>query len=138
MNKDPIRIILIDDHQLARESWNLLLSYDGRFSVVAECDNGHSGIEQTRLLNPDIILLDINMQPVNGFEVTKKILLENPSAKIIGISVNNLPSYASRMLEIGAKGFITKGTSFQEVAQAIIEVYEGKTYLCTEIKKMIS
>src|SRR5690349_21336272 len=107
MNADPIRIIIVDDHKLARESWSLLLGYDTRFTVVAECEKGEEAIQDVARLRPDIVLIDINMSPVNGFEVTRKLIETDPGIKIIGISVNNQPSYANRMIEIGAKGFIT-------------------------------
>ncbi len=136
MNNDPIRIILVDDHKLARESWSLLLDYDTRFSVIKECDNGHDAIQEVGLLRPDILLVDINMYPLNGFEVAQKVLEEDPSMKIIGISVNNQPSYANKMLEIGARGFVTKGSSFEEITHAIVEVHNGRNYICNEIKNM--
>lgn len=136
MNAAPIRIVLVDDHKLARESWSLLLGYDTRFTVVAECEKGEDAIREVAHLLPDIVLVDINMSPVNGFEVTRKLIEANPDTKIIGISVNNQPSYANRMLEIGAMGFITKGSPFEEVTHAIMEVKNGRRYICSEIKKM--
>ena len=136
MNADPIRIIIVDDHKLARESWSLLLGYDTRFTVVAECEKGEEAIQDVARLRPDIVLIDINMSPVNGFEVTRKLIETDPGIKIIGISVNNQPSYANRMIEIGAKGFITKGSPFEEVTHAIMEVNNGRQYICNEIKKM--
>jgi two-component system invasion response regulator UvrY len=138
MTSSPIRIILVDDHKIVRESWSLLLGYDKRFAIIHECDNGHEAIEQALSLLPDILLVDINMYPSNGFEVTKKVLQANPAAKIIGISVNNQPSYSNRMLEIGGMGFITKGSPFEEVTHAIIEVHKGNQYVCNEIKNMIN
>ncbi len=136
MSINPIRIILVDDHKLARESWRLLLGFDERFAVIHEYDNGNDAIEHAHRLSPDIVLVDINMYPVNGFEVTQKILAADPSMKIIGISVNNHPSYADRMLEIGARGFVTKGSSFEEITHAIVEVHRGERYVCTEIRNM--
>ena len=126
MSNRPIRIILVDDHQVARESWTTLLGYDERFVVIHACDNGQEAIELARQLKPDIMIVDVNMYPVNGFEVTQKVLKDDPSIRIIGISINNYPSYASRMLENGARGFITKGTSLEEISQAIVEVYSGQ------------
>lgn len=136
MNNDPIRIILVDDHKLARESWSLLLDYDARFSVIKEYDNGHDAIQEVSLLRPDILLVDINMYPLNGFEVTQKVLEADPSMKVIGISVNNQPSYANKMLEIGARGFVTKGSPFEEITHAIVEVHNGRNYVCNEIRNM--
>lgn len=136
MNNDPIRIILVDDHKLARESWSLLLDYDPRFSVIKECENGPDAIQEVSRLKPDILLVDINMYPLNGFEVTQKVLEADPSMKIIGISVNNQPSYANKMIEIGARGFVTKGSPFEEITHAIVEVHNGRNYVCNEIRNM--
>lgn len=137
MNTPPIRIILVDDHHLARQSWSMLLGYDARFSIVHESDNGQDAINHVRQLAPDIMLIDINMHPMNGFEVAQQVLAIHPSVKIIGISVNNHPSYANRMLQIGARGFVTKGSSFEEVAHAIMEVHLGHQYICSEVKNLM-
>jgi two-component system invasion response regulator UvrY len=134
MSTDPIRIILVDDHKLARESLGLLLGFDARFSIVKECDNGHDAIKQAEKLRPDVMLVDVNMDPINGFEVVKSVLESNPATKIIGISVNNHPMYASRMLALGARGFVTKGSSLDEMTHAIMEVHNGRQYLSTDIR----
>jgi two-component system, NarL family, invasion response regulator UvrY len=134
---DPIRIILVDDHKLARESLGLLLGYDARFSIVKECDNGHDAIEHARQLRPDVMLVDVNMNPMNGFEVVKNVLEHNPQMKIIGISVNNQPAYANRMLQIGALGFVTKSSSLDEMSHAIMEVHNGNRYVSHDIRGIV-
>ncbi|MEI9913150.1 MAG: response regulator transcription factor [Bacteroidota bacterium] len=133
---DPIRIILVDDHQLVRESWKLLLTQDHRFEVIAQCSNGEEAIEQAKNLVPDIMLMDINMSPVNGFEATKKITETTPSIRIIGVSANNNPRYATKLLSLGGKGFVTKTSAFGELKTAIQKVYDGEIYLCEEISKI--
>ncbi len=134
MKQELIRVLIADDHQMVRETWKLLLQQHTNISVVAECDNGATAIELARTEKPDIILMDINMQPVNGFEATRKIIEENPLQKVIGISVNNQTTYARNMLRMGAKGFVTKNCSPQEMVVAIVEVSIGKTYICEEIR----
>jgi two-component system, NarL family, invasion response regulator UvrY len=134
MLTNPIRIILVDDHKLARESIGQLLGFDARFSVIKECDNGHDAILEARQLRPDIMLVDVNMDPINGFEVVKSVMETNPDTKIIGISVNNLMAYANRMIELGARGFITKGTTLDEMTNAIIKVYEGERYVSKDVR----
>jgi two-component system invasion response regulator UvrY len=134
MNNAPIRIILVDDHKLARESIGQLLGFDARFSVIKECDNGHDAIHEASQLRPDIMLVDINMDPINGFEVVKRVMENNPDTKIIGISVNNLAAYANRMIQLGAKGFITKGTTLDEMTHAILRVYEGERYVSKDVR----
>ena len=80
MKNDYIRIMLVDDHQLVRESWKLLLENNPRFQVIADCDNGNAALEQFQSHHPDIMLVDINMSPVNGFELTRRILETMPMA----------------------------------------------------------
>jgi len=126
--------MIADDHVLLRETWKTLLHQNPAFSVIAECINGAEAIEIAQTHNPDIIFMDINMSPVNGFEATQEITRLMPGIKIIGISINNQPNYALKMLKAGAKGYLTKNTSLQEIMEAITEVLKGETYICREIK----
>jgi len=106
MTTPQIRIVLADDHQLIRESWRMLLENNPRFKVIADCANGHDAIRCISEHSPDILLVDINMQPLNGFEVVRQVVEHNPAVRIIGMSVNNQPRYATRMVEMGAHGLI--------------------------------
>lgn len=132
--QEQIRIILVDDHRAIRESWKFFLEKDDRFIVIAQCGDGKEAIEKARLLLPDIMLMDINMNFVNGFEATKKITEDVPSVKIIGLSVNNHPGYANKMMGLGAKGFVTKSSPFSELTTAILKVHAGENYICDEVK----
>jgi DNA-binding NarL/FixJ family response regulator len=135
MNIEPIRIIVVDDHQLVRESWKYLLQVNPRFKVIAECADGESAIEAAIEHKPDIILLDMNMSPMNGLQVTEKAIEIDPTLKIIGLSVNNQPMYAQRMLELGAQGYLTKTSTLEEINNGIMTVHEGKKYVCHEVRK---
>ncbi len=135
MSNDPIHIILVDDHKLVRESWKILLENNPRFRVIADCEDGNTAIELAQELCPEIMLVDINMAPLNGFVVTERILKTNPAIKIIGLSVNNQPMYAMRMLDLGARGYLTKTCSLEEISYGILEVQKGKFYICEEVKR---
>ena len=135
MKNEPIRIILVDDHKLVRQSWKMLLENNPRLKVVADCEDGETAIEESKKHSPDIILVDINMSPDNGFIITEQLLRLSPITKIIGLSANNQPKYASRMVELGAKGYLTKTSSLEEINHGIQEVFEGRFYICKEIKK---
>ena len=130
-----IRILLVDDHQTVRESWKFLLEKDDRFLVIGESSEGGDAVEKAARLNPDIILMDVNMKPVNGFEATERIISGNPAARIIGLSVNNQHGYAKKLMGLGAKGFVTKSSQFAELVSAILKVYNGETYICEEVRK---
>jgi two-component system, NarL family, invasion response regulator UvrY len=131
----PIRIILVDNHNLVREAWKILLDSNPRFTVIADFDNGISAIEHAQKFIPDIMLVDINMSPLNGFAVTERIVEIMPGIKIIGISVSNQHQYAAKMLKLGAKGYLTKTSSLDEITHGILEVYRGECYICEEVLK---
>lgn len=133
-----ITILLVDDHKLIRDSWSFILNSDIRFQVIGETSNADDAVEIARLKKPDIVLMDINMTPVNGFEATKLVRKYSPGSKIIGISMHSMPAYARRMLQIGAMGYVTKNSSKDELISSIVEVYGGKKYICEEVKNILA
>ncbi len=135
---NPIRIIIVDDHDLVREAWKSLLDREISFTVIAQCRNGSEAIETCKKLMPDIVLMDINMSPVNGFDATQAINETCPGVKIIGISINNNPKYATKMISLGAMGFVTKTSAFAELRTAIQKVFHGEKYVCQEIQKRLA
>jgi two-component system, NarL family, invasion response regulator UvrY len=135
--KTPIRLAIVDDHEMVRQTWKMILQRHERIDVVAECASGEEAIECAGKLTPDVMLMDINMTPVNGFEATRRITAALPQIKIIGISINNQPVYARNMLQLGAKGYVTKNSSSEEMLSAIFAVNEGGHYLCKEIQEKI-
>jgi DNA-binding NarL/FixJ family response regulator len=133
MQNDFIRVIIVDDHDLVRQTWRMLLHNYHSINIIKECSSGNEAIDEATASNPHVILMDINMSPVNGFEATKEILRTAPDIKIIGVSVNNQPSYARNILQLGAKGYVTKNYSREEMVKAIYEVMNGRTYICEEV-----
>jgi DNA-binding NarL/FixJ family response regulator len=135
---DKITILLVDDHKLIRESWSFILNSDPRFQVIGETSNGEEAIDIAKEKRPKIILMDINMTPMNGFEATKLIRKFSPGSKIIGISMHSMPAYARKMLQIGAVGYVTKNSSKDELMTCIVEVNSGKKYVCEEVKNILA
>ncbi len=133
-----ISIILVDDHKLIRDSWSFILNSDPRFTVIGETSNGEEAIEIAKTLRPDIVLMDVNMAPVNGFDATKQILKFSPGSKVIAVSMHTMPAYAKRMMQLGAMGYVTKNSSKDEMIKAIIEVNNGKKYICEEVKNILA
>lgn len=133
-----VTILIADDHKLIRETWSFILNNDPRFEVIAECGDSDQAVEMARTMRPQIVLMDINMTPISGFEATEKIRKVSPASKIIGVSMHSQPAYAKKMLQIGAKGYVTKNSSKEEMIKAILEVNSGNKYICDEIKNNIS
>jgi two-component system invasion response regulator UvrY len=133
-----ISIMIVDDHTLIRETWSFLLGKNENFDVVAECGDGERAIELARDKRPDVVLLDINMAPMSGFDVLKMIRKYSPGSKIIGVSMHSQPAYAKKMLRLGAKGYVTKNSPRQEMLEAIAEVSKNQVYVCQEVKNILS
>ena len=133
-----VSIMIVDDHTLIRETWSFLLGKNENFDVVAECGDGERAIELARDKRPDVVLLDINMAPMSGFDVLKSIRKFSPGSKIIGVSMHSQPAYAKKMLRLGAKGYVTKNSPRQEMLEAISEVSHNHVYICQEVKNILS
>jgi DNA-binding NarL/FixJ family response regulator len=135
---NTIRIIIIDDHTLVRETWTYILNTDPRFKVIAGSGNAEDGVDLCKQLRPDVVLLDINLPGMNGLHAVPLIRKYAPVTKIIGVSLHTQISYAKRMMQSGASGYITKNSTREEMMKAIIEVIDGKKYICREIKNTIA
>ena len=128
-----IKLIIVDDHLHVREAWSWVLNQVPTISVIAQCSNGQEAIEAARKLQPDVILMDIHMTPVNGIEATRSIREFAPDIKIIGVSVQAERSYVNEMMRNGANGYVTKNSPSTEMVMAIDTVLSGQTYLCEEV-----
>lgn len=128
-----IKVIIADDHSMVREAWALLLSRDPNLSIVATCENGEQVIALCRNLEPDVVLMDINMAPTNGIEATKAIREFSHDIKIIGISVHTDLPYLNALMQAGANGYVTKNSPGEEMIRAIVLVSQGEKYFCREI-----
>jgi DNA-binding NarL/FixJ family response regulator len=133
-----ITVLIVDDHTLIRETWSFLLGRNENFEVIGEVGDGQKAVDIARDKRPQIILLDINMTPMNGFEVLKLVRKQSPGSKVIAVSMHSQPAYAKKMLRMGAKGYITKNSPRQEMLDAIMEVNNGNTYVCQEVKNILS
>jgi DNA-binding NarL/FixJ family response regulator len=135
---DKITVLIADDHKLIRETWSFILNGDPRFQVVAECGDSEQAVEMARQKHPNVVLMDINIMPISGFEATERIRKVSPKTRVIGVSMHSQPAYAKKMLQIGARGYVTKNSSKEEMIMAILEVHAGNRYICDEIKNNIS
>jgi DNA-binding NarL/FixJ family response regulator len=133
-----INILIADDHKLIRETWSYILNSDSRFQVIAECGDAQEAVELAKAKRPHVVLMDINMTPFSGLEATQRIRKISPGSKVIGVSMHSQPAYAKKMLQMGARGYVTKNSSKEEMIKAILEVNHGNKYICDEIKNIIS
>jgi len=135
---EKITILLVDDHKLIRDSWAFVLNSDPRFQVIGETGDGNEAVFIAKDKRPRIVLMDINMTPMNGIEATKLIRKFSPESKIIGVSMHSMPTYTRKMLQAGAAGYVTKNSTKEELMTAILEVNSGHKYICHEVKDNLS
>lgn len=133
-----IRVLIADEYKLNRDTWAYMLNNDERFTVVAECGNADEAVKLAGGQNPDIVLMDINTPVFAGLEATQKIRRQHPGSQVISVSSFSQPLYVKKMLQMGARGYITKNSSKEEMIYAILEVSQGKKYICNEVKTIIS
>ena len=132
--KKQITVLIADDNNHIRETLKTLLEGNDDISVIGEAKNGEEAIKMALGLSPDIVIMDINMSPVNGFEATRKILKVDPSIKIIGLSMHKESSYCNNMMRLGAKGYLVKSSSYSEIIVAIKEVSAGRKYIDKDVQ----
>ncbi len=135
---EKITILIADDHTLVRETWSFILNTDERFTVVAESGNGEDAVEMAKQLRPNIVIMDINLPGMNGIEATQLIRKFSPASRILGVSLHTQPTYARKMIQKGAMGYVTKNSSREEMFKAITEIQAGRRYICEEIKNILS
>lgn len=121
-----IRVLVVDDHDAVRAEIAAHLSEDGNIQVVGEASNGHEALAKASELSPDVILMDISMPEMNGFEATKILKERTPSMKIIAITMHNNHSYVLEMQRLGASGLILKDESSLTLIHAIKKVAAGE------------
>jgi hypothetical protein len=134
-----ISIVIFDDHNLVAEMWSELINADQRFSVVGiSNDTTEKSIEMIKLKRPDVVIMDINIQPISGIDATKLVKKLSPGSKVIGVSMHNQPSFAKRMLKNGAMGYVTKSSNRNEMFEAILSAHQGKVFICKEIQENLT
>lgn len=135
---EQISILIVDDHTLIRETWTFVLNNDPRFIVVGQASTGEEAEQMAAALHPDVIVMDITLPGIDGIDATAHILQKHPDIRIIGMSAHSQTEYAKRILENGALGYVTKNSSREEMYTAVIEVKNGRQYICKEIRETLS
>lgn len=132
-----IRVLIVDDHTLFRESLRSLLKAAGGIEIVGEAENGIEAVRKAAQLRPDVVLMDIAMPNLNGLQATRKIKKENPSVKVLILTMYETEQYIIEMLHSGASGYILKRAAARELVSAIQAVSQGNAYLYPSVAKKV-
>lgn len=135
--KSTLKIAIVDDHEMFRSGIKLILAQKEQWQVVIEADNGTDFLKQLDYITPDIVLLDISMPELNGYDTMIKALKKHPDLKIITLSMYNEEHYYFKMIKAGAKAFILKKSGTEELFRGIEEVAKGNNYFAQDLLKNI-
>ena len=133
-----INVLVVDDHDLVRTGIKRILDDASGIKVIAEARSGEEALRLGRELKPHVVLMDVKMPGIGGFEATRKLLRLNPDIKILIVTICDNEIYPSRLLQIGASGYLTKGSSMNEMIQAIKAVHAGQRYISPEIASKLA
>jgi len=133
-----IKVILVDDHELVRMGFRLLLEGTNNLEVIAEFSSGEEVVNEFSNYEFDLIVIDISMPGIGGIEAIKRILLKKPKTKILVLSAHEDDLHANRVLKAGAKGYLTKRSAAEELINAIRTVGSGKKYIESSVAQQLA
>lgn len=133
-----ISIVLIDDHELVRTGFRMILGKHPDIDIVGEADNGEAGLALIKRLQPDVALVDIHMSGLSGIELTDRARRSKLTTRIVILSMAAESPFPRRLLEAGASGYLTKGCPADELLRAIRQVADGRRYLSQNVAEQLA
>ncbi len=128
-----VRILLVDDHQLMREGLRKILENASGIEVVGEADDGRAAIAAVQQLAPDIVLMDIGMNAMNGIDATRRIRKDFPHVKVVALSTHSDKRYVRNMIQAGVCGYVLKEAAGDDLIRAVQAAARGEHYLSPQI-----
>jgi len=133
-----IRILIVDDHEFVRIGLRHILQEYVDFEVAAEAVNGEMALRLNHTCRPDVVLLDVQLPGLSGFEITSRLKKASPRLRIIALSARSNSPFPEKLLDAGAAGYLTKGCPAVELVRAIRTVVGGERYISAEIAQRMA
>lgn len=133
----PIRVLLVDDQELIRVGFRMVLEAETDIVVVGEASDGSSAIAQAAVLRPDVVLMDIRMPGLDGIAATEAIVRRHPATRVLVLTTFDLDEYAFGAIRAGASGFLLKDAQRHELTSAVRAVHRGDAALSPRITRML-
>jgi DNA-binding NarL/FixJ family response regulator len=132
-----ITVLLADDHNIVRQGLKALLTAESDITVVAEAQSGREAVQLAAQLHPEVVIMDLAMPLLNGWEATRQILKGTPSAKILVLSTYNGVDHIRQAIAAGAAAYLIKQTAASDLVKAIREVKKGNAYFSPAIAQQL-
>ena len=138
MTVKPVRIVIADDHMVLREAMRVMLEMEPEFKVVGEAANGEQALALAKQLEPDLVLMDIRMEGMDGVEATRHLRQSHPDIGVLILTGFGDDEVLLSAVEAGAQGFLLKDASADEVKSAILRVVQGESHMTpTLLRKLL-
>ncbi len=133
----PLKVLLVDDHPLVREGVRACLAPVAHLNVVGEAADGGEALRLTRLLEPDVVLMDVNMPGMSGLEATVRLQREAPGVRVLALTIHDRREYVLQLMHAGAAGYVTKEAPPAELIRAIEVVARGGSYFSSQAARAL-
>jgi two-component system, NarL family, invasion response regulator UvrY len=134
VERKPIRVLLVDDHAVVREGYRRLLERDDSLTIVGEAATAADALHCDDVLRPDVVVLDIALPGISGIEILRRIIARRPDACVLMFSMYQDGIYASRAINAGARGYVSKASAPDLLVEAVRCVAERRTYLSPDVE----
>lgn len=132
-----IKLLLVDDHEIVRAGLRMLLQAQPDMEIVGEVNSGRAAVAKVKELTPDIVLMDISLPDIDGFEATRQIKRANPDVAILALTMHESDEYFFRMMHAGASGYVPKKAAPTDLVSAIRVVHGGDVFLYPSVAKAL-
>jgi DNA-binding NarL/FixJ family response regulator len=132
-----LRILIADDHDVARRGIRTLLENHAGWQVCGEAKDGRETVEMASQLRPDLILLDVGMPNLNGLEATRQILANSPNTLILILTMHDTDQVVREVLRAGARGFLLKSDAGRDLIAAVEALQQKRTFFTTKVSQMV-
>jgi two-component system invasion response regulator UvrY len=133
-----VRVLLVDDHAVVREGYRRLLERTPEIEVVAEAATGEDAYRVFCELNPDVVVMDINLPGMSGIEAARRMLAREPDARVLMFSMHEDALFGSRALQAGARGYVTKASAPEVLVEAVKAVSAGRLYISHDMAQELA
>lgn len=133
-----INVLLVDDHDLVRAGIKKILDDVSGIKVIGEASTGEEAVKAARKSRPNVVVMDVKMPGIGGFEATRKLLRVDPDIKVLVLTIFDNDLYPARLMQAGASGYLTKGASMDEMVRAIRAIHSGQRFISAEIANRLA